>query len=175
MQRITLIKPSEKYFADILAYKRSFTAKNLQIHGSRGLDRFGDDEVERWFEYLNSPAGTNWFGYETVEDSTYLAWHLELNRMVGIINIRHELADYLLKVGGHIGYSIHPDFWEQGYGAEQLALALQETDKLGLKEVLITCDKTNPASAKVITKNGGVLENEVQDSEKIIQRYWIRR
>lgn len=175
MQRITLIKPSEKYFDDILAYKRSFTTNNLQVHGSRNLANFNDDELDRWLEYINSPAGTNWFGYETVEDSTYLAWHLALNRIVGFISIRHELTDYLLKVGGHIGYSIHPDFWGQGYGTEQLALALQETDKLGLKGILITCDKTNPASAKVIIKNGGVLENEEQDGEKIIQRYWIRR
>ena len=174
MQRIKLIKPTEAQFDEILKYKRSFAAKNLRVHGSSNLNGFGDDELDRWLEYLNSPAGTNWFGYETVEDSTYLAWHCELNRMIGIINIRHELTDYLLKVGGHIGYSIHPDFWGQGYGSEQLVLALRECQKLGIQDVLITCDKNNPASAKVIIKNGGVLENEVQEGEKIIQRYWIK-
>ena len=174
MQRIKLIQPSQVHFDEILKYKRSFAAKNLRVHGSSNLNGFGDDELDRWLEYLNSPAGTNWFGYETVEDSTYLAWHCELNRMIGIINIRHELTDYLLKVGGHIGYSIHPDFWGQGYGSEQLVLALRECQKLGIQDVLITCDKNNPASAKVIIKNGGTLENEVQEGEKIIQRYWIK-
>lgn len=175
MQRIKLITPTSAHFAEVLAYKRSFAAKNLRVHGSSNLDGFGDDELARWLEYVNSPAGTNWFGYDTVEDSTYLAWHLEQNRMVGIINIRYELTDWLLKMGGHIGYSIHPDFWGQGYGAEQLALALHETDKRGIRKVLITCDKGNPASAKVIIKNGGVLENEVREGEQIVQRYWIVR
>ena len=50
--------------------------------------------------------------------------------------------------------------------------------ELILREVHITCDKTNEASRKTITKNGGVLESEVPDdvglSESgIIQRYWI--
>ncbi|MDO4697827.1 MAG: GNAT family N-acetyltransferase [Pasteurellaceae bacterium] len=175
MQRITLIAPNQAHFAELLAYKGVFLAQNLQIHGSCGLDRFADHELERWLEYVNSPAGTNWFGYDTVEDSTYLAWHLEQNRMVGIINIRHELTDFLRQFGGHIGYSIHPDFWNQGYGSEMLALALKESDKLGLNKVLITCDKTNPASAKVIINNGGVLENEVQNGENVVQRYWISR
>lgn len=175
MQRITLIEPSPAHFAELLAYKRAFFAKNLRTHGSRNLDAFGDHELELWLEYVNSPAGTNWFGYVTVEDSTYLAWHLEQNRMVCIINIRHELTDFLRQVGGNIGYSIHPDFWNQGYGTEMLALALKKSDKLGLNKVLITCDKTNPASAKVIINNGGVLENEVQNGENVVQRYWISR
>ena len=85
------------------------------------------------------------------------------------------MTEDLFKTGGHIGYSIHPDFWGKGYGSEQLALALQECDKLGIHDVLVTCNKANPASAKVIIKNGGALENEVQDGENTIQRYWIKR
>lgn len=175
MQRIKLIEPTEAHFAEILAYKRAFVAKNLRVHGSSNLDGFGDDELARWLEYVNVPAGTNWFGYDTVEDDTFLAWHIEQNRMVGIINIRYELSDYLRQFGGHIGYSIHPDFWGQGYGAEQLALALQKTDQRGIQKVLITCLKDNPASAKVILKNGGVLENEVPHDNNMMQRYWITR
>lgn len=37
----------------------------------------------------------------------------------------------------------------------------------------MVCDKSNPASAKTIVKNGGVLENEIFDKSKIVQRYWI--
>lgn len=47
--------------------------------------------------------------------------------------------------------------------------------KLGLKKVLITCDKSNVGSAKTIQKVGGVLEDEVVSSHKseIVQRYWV--
>ena len=56
-----------------------------------------------------------------------------------------------------------------------LQLSLAEAQKLGLKKVLITCDKSNIGSAKTIQKVGGVLENEVvsSNSGEIVQRYWV--
>ncbi len=54
-----------------------------------------------------------------------------------------------------------------------IALALQECQKLGIKKVLMCCDKENIASARTIIKNGGILENEVLDNGVWIQRYWI--
>ena len=35
------------------------------------------------------------------------------------------------------------------------------------------CGKENVASAKSIVRNGGVLENEVEEDGHIEQRYWI--
>lgn len=58
---------------------------------------------------------------------------------------------------------------------QMIALSLIECKKLGIKHVLITCDKENIGSAKAIISNGGVLENEVMDEKgKMIQRYWIK-
>ena len=54
-----------------------------------------------------------------------------------------------------------------------IALALQECQKLGIKKVLMCCNKENIASARSIIKNGGILENEVLDNGVWIQRYWI--
>ena len=54
-----------------------------------------------------------------------------------------------------------------------IVLALQECQKLGIKKVLMCCDKENTASARTIIKNGGILENEVLDNGVWIQRYWI--
>lgn len=54
-----------------------------------------------------------------------------------------------------------------------LSLALIECLKFNIKEVLITCDKDNIASAKTIIKNGGILENEIPEGNRITQRYWI--
>ncbi len=46
--------------------------------------------------------------------------------------------------------------------------------ELGLGKVLLTCDKDNPGSAKVILANGGVFENEFVTNEGVVtQRYWI--
>ena len=54
-----------------------------------------------------------------------------------------------------------------------IALGLEECKKLGIKKVLMVCDKENIASAKSIIKNGGVLENEVMVDGVAEQRYWI--
>ena len=46
---------------------------------------------------------------------------------------------------------------------------------LGLDRLLLTCDDTNLASARVIESCGGQLENKVLDSESGIdrRRYWL--
>lgn len=56
-----------------------------------------------------------------------------------------------------------------------IALALEECDKLGIKRVLMCCNKNNLASARTIQKNGGVLQDEISDDGEIVQRYWIER
>ena len=44
---------------------------------------------------------------------------------------------------------------------------------MGIKKVLMVCDKDNIGSAKSIIKNGGILENEQTENGKTEQRYWI--
>ena len=101
------------------------------------------------------------------------------NKLVGIIEFRHELTEFLLKYGGNIGYCIHPDERRKGYGKEMLRLMLIKCKEYGKDRVLLTCDKNNRAYAKIMIANGGILENEVVDEinlskSGIIQRYWIQ-
>jgi predicted acetyltransferase len=97
-------------------------------------------------------------------------------RIVGRVSIRHLLNDSLLRMGGHIGYVVVPEFRRQGHATAILHLALQFAhDRLGLDQVLVTCDDDNIGSIKTIEKNGGVLENIVGGSavDKPKRRYWI--
>ncbi|MGH4125994.1 MAG: GNAT family N-acetyltransferase [Clostridium sp.] len=98
---------------------------------------------------------------------------LENKRIIGAINIRHYLNDYLLSFGGNIGYGIRPSERKKGYATLMLAMALPIAKELGISKALVTCDKNNLGSAKTITNNGGVLENEVIEEGEITQRYWI--
>ena len=99
---------------------------------------------------------------------------IDTNRLIGAVNIRHYLNDYLLKYAGHIGDGIRPSERNKGYGKKMIALALAECKKLSISKVLMVCDKDNVASAKTIINNGGVLENEfVDENGRIEQRYWI--
>lgn len=94
-------------------------------------------------------------------------------RIYGALHIRHELNDFLLNYGGHIGYGIRPSERKKGYATKMLSLSLSFAKQLGIKKALVTCDKTNIASGKTILNNGGVLENEVIEDGELIKRYWI--
>ncbi len=109
-----------------------------------------------------------------VPDSVFFLLDEDRNILLGAVNIRHHLNDYLLQYGGHIGDGIRPSERRKGYATEMIRLALLECKKLGITKVLMVCDKSNIASAKTIIKNGGILENEfTNDDGEIEQRFWI--
>lgn len=109
-----------------------------------------------------------------VTDSVFFLLDESKNRLIGAVNIRHYLNDYLFKFAGHIGDGIRPSERNKGYGTYIVKLALEECKKLGIDKVLMVCDKSNIASKKTIINNGGILENEFLDEEgEIQQRYWI--
>jgi len=95
-------------------------------------------------------------------------------KLLGVIDIRHRLNENLLNRGGHIGYAIAPSERRKGYATEQLRLALDICREMGIGPVLVTCDRDNIASARVIQRNGGILEDERMSGDgKVFQRYWI--
>ncbi len=126
------------------------------------------------FDYYLENLETNEPKDGRVPDSVYFLLDVERDILLGAVNIRHCLNDYLLQFGGHIGDGIRPSERRKGYATEMIRLSLIECRKLGINRVLMVCDKTNVGSAKSIIKNGGVLENEiVDDNGKTQQRYWI--
>jgi predicted acetyltransferase len=102
-------------------------------------------------------------------------WLVEGDEFIGETHVRHELNDYLIKEGGHVGYGIRPSRQGQGYGKLILALALAECRRIGLARVLVTCLQDNVASARIIEANGGALENVIVDpaGRGPLRRYWI--
>lgn len=112
---------------------------------------------------------------EYVPCSTFWAHEDSTDILIGAVNIRQALNDDLLFAWGNIGYEVRPDERRKGYATQMLHLALNECKRLNLDTVLLGCYKDNAASARTILKNGGILENEVNDPRtgKIIQRYWI--
>lgn len=159
--------------AQVLAFRSAYLAcyDEVGIHGGLELQRFHENDFEKWLDYVYAPAGVNWFGYDKVADDTVLIY--QENYMVGIVNIRYELTEFLLQVGGHIGYSTHPDFQGQGIASAALAYGVQALAAKGIYKVLVTCHRDNVGSARVIEKNGGVLENTLMIDGREICRYWI--
>ena len=108
-----------------------------------------------------------------VNHSTF--WLIDEKRtLLGVANLRHQLTPRLEKDGGHIGYGVRPSVRGQGHATRLLSLTLLEAKRNGINRALLTCDKQNIASSKVILKNGGSLDAEYDDENGITkQRYWI--
>ncbi|MGP3775123.1 GNAT family N-acetyltransferase [Streptomyces sp. SDT5-1] len=100
-------------------------------------------------------------------------WIVEGDTYLGAIDLRHRLNAYLLQCGGHIGYSVRPSARRRGLATWALGAVLPEARALGLDRVLITCDEDNVASARIIERNGGVLEDVRDTDEGVKRRYWI--
>ena len=89
--------------------------------------------------------------------------------IVGQFRIRHYLCESLRVGAGHIGYFIKKEFRGKGYGTEGLRLTLQVARGIIPEdEFYLRVNKDNPASLKVMLKNGGYIKAEDED------KYYVR-
>lgn len=96
------------------------------------------------------------------------------NRYLGDVDVRHHLNEALSRFGGHIGYKIRPSERRKGYGKLICRLGIQEARKLGIGDILITCDDDNIGSCKIIEANGGQLQDKIDNDRAVLtRRYWI--
>ena len=68
-------------------------------------------------------------------------------QIVGRTSIRHELNEYLTRVGGHIGYGVLAAHRRRGYATEILRQSLVIARAVGVERALVTCDEGNIGSA----------------------------
>ena len=171
MEKIILVKPNLSYADEILKYKKEFLEDEPIINGSAGLDRFST--IEEWLEELEKRSSKDTVPKGLVPSSTYLGIREKDNYIVGMINIRHYLNEYLTQVGGNIGYSVRKTERNKGYAKQMFKLALEKCKGLKIKKVLITCDEDNIASEKVILSANAKFEDIRCIDGKNIKRFWI--
>ena len=171
MEKIILVKPDLSYADEIIKYKEESLAESPIINGSAGLDRFSSIEI--WFEELKKRSCEDTVPEGLVPSSTYLGVREKDNYIVGMIDIRHYLNEYLTQAGGHIGYGVRKTERNKGYAKQMLKLALEKCKELKIKKVLITCDEDNIASEKVILSANAKLEDIRNVDGENKKRFWI--
>jgi predicted acetyltransferase len=168
---LILVRPTEKSKDAVLDYRDEF-ASPADAHGTASLSNAAT--FEEWLQRVRdlekletAPAGY-------IPSSTYLAVREHDERLVGILQIRHWLNEALEFEGGHIGYSVRRSERRKGYATQMLRQAVSVCGRMGINKVLLTCDKDNIGSARVIKANGGILHTEFTSGNgNLAQRYWI--
>lgn len=167
-----LDRPSEKYRESYIEAVREFEAEGSRADGESAklMEDFGGyvtdllRRADRATQDAHLVPETFW-------------WLMDGDDFIGVVKVRHELTESLMKRGGHIGYTIRPSKRRLGYGTLILKLALEKAKELGIRRALVTCSAENIGSRKIIEANGGVLEDEsemeVEGRTIMERRYWI--
>ncbi len=102
-----------------------------------------------------------------VPQTVYYLW--DDDNIVGTFHFRHYLCRSLIEGSGHIGYYIAPEYRGKGYATRGLELLLNEIrDAVKEEEIYLRVDRDNPASLKVMLKNGGYIHHDDE------HKYYVR-
>lgn len=178
MEKFYLEEPSIERKEEAISYINEFYEYESEIHGTGSLDRKLKDGIS-YEEWLNNSFNMHDKEYAYKKDLvpayTYFLIRENDNKLIGMIDLRLELNEYLRNHGGHIGYSVRPTERRKGYNKINLYLCLLEAQKHGLDKVLITCADYNEGSRKTILSLDGEFEKitlDESDNQKM-ELYWI--
>ena len=167
---VRLVYPNREYEYQALEYMKEMELNNSSYAGCAMLEQYLDN-YSGWLDKLERFKNNPDEGYSRSE--TYFMVRESDNKILGFVDLRYDLTDFLFNYGGHIGYSIRPSERRKGYATKLLTMALEKYRELNIDKVLVCCNKNNLGSRKVILANNGIFENEVPKKGEIIQRYWI--
>ena len=153
-----------------------FESGTKHIDGSGGLGSYlREASYEEWLRKLIAYLDIANLPADRVPGLTYFCVREEDDRIVGMVDIRLALNEFIRNEAGHVGYCVRPSERRKGYATEILARALGVCERMGIERAIVSCDKDNIGSARTIQKNGGVLEAELYSEafSALIQRYVI--
>ena len=171
--RLEFRKPNASDIKELEAFKREFQEDGSVMDGTNTLAR---STPEEWLAYAakrekrDEPSHLPCLYYGLYRQDG------DDCRLLGIIQIRLALNDYLREFGGHIGYCVRPSERRKGYAKAMLREALEICRAEGIREVMISCLTDNIGSAKTIEGCGGKFEKTVYDAtlyKAALKRYWI--
>lgn len=172
MDELRLLIPDESMTAQIEDYRSAMLAADSSMDGCGSLRTMNAGQwlQQRLLLLKEETCPEGW-----VPSTQFVAVRQRDQRIVGMIQLRHRLSDYLREFGGHVGYSVRPDERRKGYAAWMLTELKNYARGRGMFRLLVTCDVDNEASRRTILHGGGVFERTAYDPDEPahLERYWI--
>ncbi len=168
---IKLVRPTIELKVKALDYRQEhFNNNELIINGSELFDKI--NSYEEWLEKVNNNSKIETVDPNWVLTDTFFAIREEDNKIIGIIDLRHTLNEFL-KDFGNSGYSVRPSERKKGYATEMLRLLLKYAKEIGLKDLHLSVERDNIPSIKTIVKNGGKIERSFEFEGELADIYLI--
>ena len=138
---IQLVRPTEAMKEQAIEFRQEFFEHGeFVINGSELFDK--TDDYTEWCRSIDANTKEETVNPNWVITDTFFA--VDDDRIVGIIDFRHTLNDFLKDLG-HCGYSVRPSERRKGFATEMLRQLLD-----------------NEPSVKTIIRNGGVYERSFE-------------
>lgn len=168
---IKLVRPTLELKEKALDYRQEhFDSDELIINGSELLDK--TDSYEEWLDSVTKNSKLETVNPNWVLTDTFFAIRESDNKVIGIIDLRHTLNDFL-KDFGNSGYSVRPSERRKGYATEMLRQLKEYAKDCGMKELHLSVERDNIPSIKTIVRNGGVVERNFEYEGNIADVYLI--
>lgn len=171
---ITLVEPTIELKKEALNYREEhFLNGEKVINGSEQLDKL--ESYEEWLDLVTKNSKKATVSPDWVVTDTFFAVRESDKKIIGIIDLRHTLNDFL-KDFGNCGYSVRPSERRKGYAAEMLRQIIEKAAEKGIDVLHLSVEKSNEPSIKTILKNGGIyersfiFEGDTADVYKIITK-----
>lgn len=175
MEKFYLEEPTLEREKDVIDYIEEHIKYNSETAGTSGLDD-GYKDYKNWMKKNELMKNPETCPSDKCAGIQYFFIRESDNKIIGMINLRWNLNEWMLQYGGHIGYGVRPTERQKGYNKINLYLCLLKAKELGLDKVLLTADDENLGSVKTILSFGGELENKIETYKEkggLTCRYWI--
>jgi predicted acetyltransferase len=113
MDKCVLIKPDLSFENEIEAFRKEMIEANSSMDGTGPLKQMSD--IKEWLKYSQCCGNKEYVPENWVTCEQYIYVRVADNKIVGMIQFRHYLNEFLEKYGGHIGYSVRPSERRKGY------------------------------------------------------------
>lgn len=147
-------------------YEMLQTIEENENEFTNPVKKMNYEQYKEWLKLMK-----NWSEGKELEKGYVpqtIYWLFNNDEPIGIGKIRHRLTDATRKFGGNIGYALSNKYRGKGYGTIFLNELLKKADELDIDERILTVEKFNYPSKRVIEKNGGKV---IEENEK----RWILR